>query len=107
MLQELFPYKNETYSQIGDVKDTNDYVEKFIDILSGDLNFHSKNSIYSSHNFHSFPAKFPPQLPSLFIKELTAPGDNKRMMPSGFVRNQKSQIQQRMHEEYVIGFYKP
>ena len=27
------------------------------------------------HNFHSFPAKFPPGLPKLFIDELTSPGD--------------------------------
>lgn len=32
---------------------------------------------------------------------------NKRMMPAGMITNLKSQIQQRMHEEYVIGFYKP
>ena len=31
---------------------------------------------------------------------------NKRMLPAGFVTNINSQIQQRMHEEYVIGFYK-
>ena len=27
------------------------------------------------HNFHAFPAKFPPQLPKLFIRELTEPGE--------------------------------
>lgn len=32
---------------------------------------------------------------------------NKRMMPVGNVKDQNSMIQQRMHEEYVIGFYKP
>jgi DNA modification methylase len=30
---------------------------------------------YASHNFHSFPAKFPPQLPQKFIEWLTAPED--------------------------------
>ena len=32
---------------------------------------------------------------------------NKRMMPAGTVVDLGSQIQQRMHMEYVIGFYKP
>ena len=27
------------------------------------------------HTFHAFPAKFPPQLPKLFIRELTEPGE--------------------------------
>lgn len=44
-------------------------------LLGGDLDFHGKNTRYSSHYFHSFPAKFPPQLPRLFIENLTAPGD--------------------------------
>lgn len=32
-------------------------------------------SSYASHNFHSFPAKFPPQLPQLFIQNLTDVGE--------------------------------
>ncbi len=32
---------------------------------------------------------------------------NKRMMPAGMNTDYNSQIQKRMHEEYVIGFYKP
>lgn len=32
---------------------------------------------------------------------------NRRMMPVGAKLDPDSQIQQRMHEEYVIGFYKP
>jgi hypothetical protein len=32
---------------------------------------------------------------------------NKRMLPAGNKINLESQIQQRMHEEYVIGFLKP
>lgn len=31
---------------------------------------------------------------------------NKRMMPSSLDKYSNSQIQQRMHSEYVIGFYK-
>lgn len=49
--------------------------ERLIDLLSQDLDFHSQDSRYASHNFHSFPAKFPPQLPHKFIKSLTASGD--------------------------------
>jgi hypothetical protein len=129
------------------------YLQRLIESLSQDLDFHDQDSSYSSHNFHSFPAKFPPQLPRKFINNLTAPGDivfdpivvvgssmmrgrdtethncladigqslgfripaigvrnldrDRRMLPSGLKINRNSQIQQRMHEEYVIGFYKP
>lgn len=48
---------------------------KLIQLLSSDLDFHNQDSSYGSHNFHSFPAKFPPQLPKKFIDELTLPGD--------------------------------
>ncbi|NMB54556.1 MAG: site-specific DNA-methyltransferase [Leptolinea sp.] len=44
-------------------------------ILMGDFNFHDKESNYASHNFHSFPAKFPPQLPQKLIYELSEEGD--------------------------------
>lgn len=43
--------------------------------LSQDLGFHDEDSSYASHTFHSFPAKFPPQLPRLFIQTLTRAGD--------------------------------
>ncbi len=51
------------------------YRARLIHLLSGDLDFHHKNSRYASHNFHAFPAKFPPQLPGVFIQALTAPGE--------------------------------
>jgi DNA modification methylase len=44
-------------------------------LLSDDLNFHGNNTSYASHDFHAFPAKFPPQLPRLFIHHLTQPGE--------------------------------
>lgn len=44
-------------------------------LLQGNLEFHEQDSSYLSHNIHAFAAKFPPQLPSLFIKHLTAPGE--------------------------------
>jgi len=49
--------------------------DKLVELLQGDLDFHNQESNYFSHNFHSFPAKFPPQLPKLFIEELTNPDE--------------------------------
>lgn len=51
------------------------YRNKLLEILSGDLDFHNKSSIYASHNYHAFPAKFPPQIPFNFITGLTQPGE--------------------------------
>lgn len=51
------------------------YREKLLFLLKGDLDFHGQDSSYASHAWHSFPAKFPPQLPRRFILELTRPGD--------------------------------
>lgn len=48
---------------------------RLIELLAQDLDFHNQDSSYASHNFHSFPAKFPPQLPRHFINALTHPGD--------------------------------
>lgn len=61
------------------------YREKLISILQQNLDFHDQSSRYSSHNFHSFPAKFPPQLPLKFILSLTQPGERvfDPMMGSG------------------------
>ncbi|NIU87896.1 MAG: hypothetical protein GWN56_11635, partial [Nitrosopumilaceae archaeon] len=49
--------------------------EKLINLLSSDLNFHNQKSEFLSHNYHSFPAKFPPQLPRKFILELIQKND--------------------------------
>ncbi len=55
---------------------TEAYFDRLVDILTNnDLDFHDKGSKYASHKFHSFPAKFPPQLPQLFIEALTQPGE--------------------------------
>ena len=51
-------------------------VENLVTSLSGDLNFiENSKDAHPSHKVHSFPAKFPPQLPRKFILELTDPGD--------------------------------
>ncbi|RMG41548.1 MAG: site-specific DNA-methyltransferase, partial [Methanobacteriota archaeon] len=44
------------------------------------------------------------RVPKIGVRRLDR---NKRMMPAGAKLNRESQIQQRMHEEFVIGFYKP
>ena len=44
-------------------------------LLHGDLSFHKADAINGAHSLHPFPAKFPPQLPALFVENLTAPGD--------------------------------
>lgn len=44
-------------------------------LLDADLGFHGTNSNEGTHGWHPFPAKFPPQLPGLFIEELTDGGD--------------------------------
>ncbi len=49
---------------------------KLVKLLLGDLNFQdAAKDAHISHKAHSFPAKFPPQLPRKFILELTNPGD--------------------------------
>jgi DNA modification methylase len=45
------------------------------ELLEADLEFHSRSSTHGSHDFHAFPAKFPPQLPRHFIEGLTRPGE--------------------------------
>jgi len=40
-------------------------------LLKTDLDYHDRKSGTDTHNFHSFPAKFPPQLPAIFIDYLT------------------------------------
>ncbi len=54
---------------------TKNQLKTLSELLQGDLDFHQMQSSYASHNFHSFPAKFPPQLPELFIKNLTDVGE--------------------------------
>lgn len=44
-------------------------------LLQADLGFHDLSSNHAGHDFHAFPAKFPPQLPRLFIDRLTRPGE--------------------------------
>jgi DNA modification methylase len=52
-----------------------DVEERLVSLLSRDLTFKGEKTNYASHNLHAFAAKFPPQLPRLFIRELTRPGE--------------------------------
>ena len=54
-------------------------------LLSTDLGFHGDASNYASHALHAFAAKFPPQLPRVFIEGLTQKGETimDPMMGSG------------------------
>ena len=47
------------------------YIEKLSQLLLSDLNFTDGSGKNYLHNFHSFPAKFPPELPKAFILALT------------------------------------
>lgn len=49
--------------------------EKLKALLESKMDFHGEDSSYASHDLHSFAAKFPPQLPRVFILGLTSPGD--------------------------------
>ena len=48
---------------------------KLVVLLERELNFHGENGNYASHHVHAFAARFPPQLPRIFIRDLTNPGD--------------------------------
>ncbi len=54
-------------------------------LLKSDLDFHQTKTNYGTHKLHSFPAKFPPQVPIKFIEALTQPGQTvlDPMMGSG------------------------
>jgi len=70
----LYPTKTQPDSH-GFVS-TENPVKNLVASLSGDLNFiENAKDAHLSHKAHSFPAKFPPQLPRKFIQELTNSGD--------------------------------
>lgn len=49
--------------------------EKLVELLSEDLDFQGDYGFHSAHKIHSFPARFPPQLPQKFIHGLSQPGE--------------------------------
>lgn len=45
-----------------------EHKEMLYQLLTSDLDFkNSQNNYFSRHYWHAFPAKFPPELPRLFI----------------------------------------
>lgn len=78
MPKELFSHYSKQLSldyYDRDIATESTYPETLVKLLSDDLDFHNQRSDYATHNFHSFPAKFPPQLPSKFILSLTKEGE--------------------------------
>lgn len=49
--------------------------DRLREALRTDLDFHGKNGKHATHTWHSFPAKFPPQLPQFFIEHFTSVDD--------------------------------
>ena len=47
------------------------YLTTLREALASDLGFHGADGKHSTHGWHPFPAKFPPQLPEFFIRRLT------------------------------------
>lgn len=92
----LYPNKTQ------DIYQSENPVNNLISALSGDLNFiENAKDAHLSHKAHSFPAKFPPQLPRKFILELTSPGDVvlDPMMGSG-----TALLEAYIHGRQAIGF---
>lgn len=50
-------------------------LNNYYEILNSNLDFHGKSTNYNSHNFHAFAAKFPPQIPRIFMENLTQESD--------------------------------
>ncbi|MFP4621598.1 MAG: DNA methyltransferase [Bacteroidales bacterium] len=80
-MKELFDFEFEKKRIIK----SNDKKEILKSLLDEDFNYHRKKSGNGIHGLHAFPAKFPPQLPEIFIEYLTEPGQTvlDPMMGSG------------------------
>lgn len=77
-------------------------IENLVTTLSGDLNFQQNaKDVHLSHKAHSFPAKFPPQLPRKFILELTDPGD---VILDGMMGSGTTLLEAYFHGRRAIGF---
>jgi len=75
-VKEPSVYQESLFSEFKTTFDSNvPYVDRLCELLSGDLSFRGYDTSYASHDLHSFPAKFPPQLPQRFILGLTRHGE--------------------------------
>ncbi len=71
---KLFPETEETFPErVFPTKP--DLRSVLAGLLEGDLDFQGARTGYASHSLHPFAAKFPPQLPRVFIQALTDVGD--------------------------------
>lgn len=98
----LFLNQNPSYLEKQEFRLAESPIENLVVSLSGDLNFQENTkNVHLSHKAHSFPAKFPPQLPRKFILELTDPGDIVLdcMMGSG-----TTLLEAYIHGRQAIGF---
>lgn len=77
------------------------YLDRLCELLTSDLNFHGYDTGYASHDFHAFPAKFPPQLPRKFIRHLTAPGD---MVLDPMMGSGTTVVEAYLADRFAIGF---
>ncbi len=76
MSQMMFSFIEQTQQPKRDSLEGKSYREILVISLETDLNFQEDaNGFHPAHKIHSFPAKFPPQLPRKFILALTEPGD--------------------------------
>lgn len=57
------------------VEDSLNIEQRLSGLLKRDLTFKGEKTSYASHNIHAFAAKFPPQIPRTFIRELSKPGE--------------------------------
>jgi hypothetical protein len=70
------------------------------ELLAGDLDFHDQSSTYASHSLHAFAAKFPPQVPRVFIERLTEVGD---LVLDPFVGSGTTVVEAFLHRRRAIG----
>lgn len=75
VIQEPSIYQIDLFAQQAAAPDAAGCRARLVQLLAGDLDYHGYDTSYASHDFHAFPAKFPPPLPDRFIRGLTAPGD--------------------------------
>ncbi len=68
-------FLNLTSDSAVQVDDIGSRLDATREALRANLDFHGTNGSYGSHAWHSFPAKFPPQLPEFMIRHLSNPGD--------------------------------
>lgn len=70
-------------------------------IAQEDLSFKGAKTNHASHNIHAFAAKFPPQLPRVFIEALTSP---KEIVLDPMAGSGTTLVEAAIHDRHGIGF---